>query len=51
MCNEAHMVCIDSSERGKAVSNNGEESDKDVVDNIDKVIFPATDIDPAYFCQ
>ena len=47
MCDEAHMVCIDGSKRSKTISNNGKESDKHVVNNIDNIIFTASDIDPA----
>lgn len=48
---KAHMVCIDESERDKTVSHDGEESDEDVIDYVNDVVFPASNVDPAYCSQ
>jgi hypothetical protein len=48
---ETHVVGIHYSERDKTVSYNGEESDEDVVDYVDDVVLPASNVDPAYCSQ
>lgn len=45
--NVYHMVRVDSSERSQAITNNGEESDQDVVDDVDDVRLATSDIDPS----
>lgn len=47
MRDEAHMVCVDGSEGGEAVSHNSEQCNEYIVDHIDDVVFSATDVDPA----
>lgn len=48
---KTHVVGIHYSERDKTVSYDGEESDEDVVDYVDDVVFPASNVDPAYCSQ
>ena len=50
VCYEAHMVCVDGSERSESVTDDREESDEDIIDYIDEVGFAVTDIDPACAC-
>ena len=45
---EAHVVGVNYTKRGQAISHDGEERDKDVVDYVDNIVFAAADIDPAY---
>jgi len=40
------MVGVDSSERGQAVANNGEEGNENTVDDVNDVELSAADIDP-----
>lgn len=46
VCDEDHMVGVDSSERGQAVANNGEEGNENTVDDVNDVELSAADIDP-----
>ena len=46
VCYEAHVVCIDNSERSKTISNDSEKSDKNVVDDVDDIVFLTSDVDP-----
>jgi hypothetical protein len=50
---EAHVVGVDCAKGGKAVADDGEERDEDVVNYVDDVVVPATDVDPAFLscCQ
>lgn len=54
---EAHVVGIDYTKGGQAVSHDGEEGNEDVVDYVDNIVFAAADVDPAYlkgvgmFCE
>lgn len=41
------MVCVYRPERSKTVTNNGEQSDKDIVNDIDGVQLLVADVDPA----
>jgi hypothetical protein len=45
------MICIHGSERSKAITDNSEESNQDVVDHVDKIRLAALDINPAYIMQ
>lgn len=47
VCDKYHVISIDTSEGSETVTHDGEESDEDVVDHIDDVVFSASNIDPA----
>ena len=51
MSNEAHVVRVDGSERSKTISNDSEKSNEDIVDDIDNVISPTSNVDPTCSCQ
>ena len=42
-----HVVCVDGTEGGKTVADEGEESDKDIVDNVDDIELSPSNVDPA----
>ena len=44
---EAHVICINNTERGETITHYREQGDQDVVDNIDNVVLLSTDVDPA----
>jgi hypothetical protein len=46
------MVSVDSSERGKTITHDSEQADKDVVNDVNNLQLLATDINPAWnYCQ
>src|SRR5690242_828913 len=47
VCDIDHVVCVDGSERSESVSNNGEESHQNTVDDMNNVNLLTADIDPA----
>jgi hypothetical protein len=47
VCNVDHMVRVDCSEWGETVTNNGEQSDQDAVDDVDNIDLLSADVDPA----
>jgi hypothetical protein len=40
------VIGVDSSERGKAITHDSEQADKDVVNDINDLDLLATDVDP-----
>jgi hypothetical protein len=42
-----HVVCVDCSERRQSITNNGEQSDKDVINDIDDIRLATTNVDPS----
>lgn len=52
MCDETHVVCVDTAEGSETVAHDGEKSDEDVVDDVYEVVFSGTaDVDPSCFGQ
>ena len=47
MRDKDHVIGVDHAERSHAITDDGEESDKDVIDNVYNVRLFAADIDPA----
>lgn len=47
MCDKNHVVGIDGAERRQTVSNDGEQSDKGVVDDIDDIQLLLADFNPS----
>jgi len=44
---ENHMVSVDEAEGYQSISHDGEESNEDIVDYINDIVFSSADIDPA----
>lgn len=47
MSHEYHVVCVDGTKGSQPVANDTEQTDKDIVDNLDGKILAIADIDPA----
>ena len=45
--NEDHVVGVDGSERGQPVTHDCEEGYEDVIDDVNNIGLPASDVDPA----
>jgi hypothetical protein len=47
MGDKAHVICVDGSKWSEPIAHDGEESNKDVVNYVYYIVFPAADVDPA----
>ena len=51
MRDEDHVIRVHRPKRGKAIADDGEEPDKDIVNHIDDVELLPADVDPACVCD